>query len=245
MNQTSWPIAITWLTHNGSQPPLLLSGNSDAAIDETVEKLALASACEKSHTEPCGICHGCLQIKHRTHAEIIFYATERASIPIEDMRKLLTKLNQTAVSFRRLVALQDAHKLTIPAANTLLKTLEEPSATTRFVLTTRWPRRLLPTILSRCQHVRLAGEAPAADASAPAVSGKLFERLAMFNDKTPLTAETLAAMGETLSQKLRQQGPNPELRRAFMRLRDYYVTTAAKGNERLARDVLLATWPNE
>jgi len=51
-----------------------------------------------------------------------------------------------------------------PAANALLKTLEEPPARTLFVLCTTAPEQLLPTIRSRCQRVRLAGGVGLVDA---------------------------------------------------------------------------------
>jgi hypothetical protein len=42
---------------------------------------------------------------------------------------------------------------------------------------------------------------------------------------------------------LREQGSTAELRRAFMRLRDYHFVTAQRGNIKLAKDVLLASLP--
>jgi DNA polymerase-3 subunit delta' len=49
-----------------------------------------------------------------------------------------------------------AEELSVPAANALLKTLEEPGARTHFVLLSAQPDLLLPTILSRTQKVRFA-----------------------------------------------------------------------------------------
>jgi len=48
----------------------------------------------------------------------------------------------------------DAHTMTAEASNALLKTLEEPVPGTLIVLTTTDPDALLPTVVSRCQHVR-------------------------------------------------------------------------------------------
>ncbi len=48
----------------------------------------------------------------------------------------------------------DADALRVEAANAFLKLLEEPTPDTVFILTTARPDRLLPTVLSRCQHVR-------------------------------------------------------------------------------------------
>ena len=55
---------------------------------------------------------------------------------------------------RKIFLLLDAGKMTTEAANALLKTLEEPAPGTLIVLTTPDPDSLLPTVVSRCQHVR-------------------------------------------------------------------------------------------
>src|SRR5262249_39135868 len=65
----------------------------------------------------------------------------------------------------RVFIVEEATALAPPAANALLKTLEEPPGHTRFVLCTTAPDQLLPTIRSRCQRVRFAaGGALPADA---------------------------------------------------------------------------------
>ena len=56
----------------------------------------------------------------------------------------------------RVFIIDDADKFNEAAANALLKTLEEPPATTYLVLLTSRPAALLPTIRSRCQVVRFA-----------------------------------------------------------------------------------------
>jgi DNA polymerase-3 subunit delta' len=65
-----------------------------------------------------------------------------------------------------------------PAANALLKTLEEPPARTLFVLCTTAPEQLLPTIRSRCQRMRFAGGGGVVDAD-PARA----ERIAKLGDE--------------------------------------------------------------
>lgn len=55
---------------------------------------------------------------------------------------------------RRVIIISNADQMGDEAANTLLKTLEEPSGNTMLVLTTAHRDRLLPTIISRCQGVR-------------------------------------------------------------------------------------------
>src|SRR5204863_31865 len=82
----------------------------------------------------------------------------------------------------RIFIVEDAHYMNDQAANALLKTLEEPAATTHLILTTSNPMMLLATIRSRCQTIRFAPipiadietfltqqqNVPAADAALPA-----------------------------------------------------------------------------
>ena len=51
--------------------------------------------------------------------------------------------------------IDEAERLDLPGQNSLLKTLEEPPPATYIFLVTNRPERLLPTIRSRCQHMRL------------------------------------------------------------------------------------------
>jgi len=57
---------------------------------------------------------------------------------------------------RRIFIILNAEEMAEDASNALLKTLEEPPENTILILTTSVPDRLLRTIVSRCQHVRLA-----------------------------------------------------------------------------------------
>ncbi len=77
-----------------------------------------------------------------------------ATISIETIRELQTSLKLSLpVGKRRVIALIDAHTLTIEAQNALLKTLEEPPANTLIILTTSSLEALLPTIRSRSQAI--------------------------------------------------------------------------------------------
>ncbi len=77
-----------------------------------------------------------------------------ASIYIEDIRDLKKFLSLKAFQGPyRFVIIDDAHRMTTEAANSLLKVLEEPSSGTVFVLVTSQPELLPQTISSRCQHI--------------------------------------------------------------------------------------------
>ncbi len=117
-------------------------------------------------------------------------------IVIEQIRDLQAALSVTGHhSERRVVVIDPAEAMNVFTANALLKLLEEPPAGCVFVLVSSAPRRLLPTIRSRCQQWPFArpGEeaialwrtqADAATAALLAISGGM-----------PLAAERLAQGG--------------------------------------------------
>lgn len=81
--------------------------------------------------------------------------TKTKSIAAEDIRDALSFLGKYPVAGRyRAVIILDAHKLSISAQNVLLKTLEEPNTSAVIILSTHESGSLLPTIISRVQHVR-------------------------------------------------------------------------------------------
>jgi len=76
------------------------------------------------------------------------------TIGIEQIRELRRQANIMPLEGRRLVLIAEADKMTIPAANSLLKLLEEPPDTMHLILTAAKVNSMLPTILSRCQEIR-------------------------------------------------------------------------------------------
>ena len=85
-----------------------------------------------------------------------------SSIKIEDVRSVTGALSVTS-PMPRLIWLEEASRLTIPAQNSLLKILEEPPRDVTFVLSLSSPSSLLSTIRSRCYLVALVSEGQAVD----------------------------------------------------------------------------------
>lgn len=105
-------------------------------------------------------------LNHRLHPDLILAEAssttkegkERAKIEIkvEQVRELVQESFGRPFEARaRMFVIDDAHALNPSAANSLLKSLEEPPPTSHFVLASSAPQALLPTILSRCQVLRL------------------------------------------------------------------------------------------
>ena len=97
-----------------------------------------------------------------------------------------------------------AEELSTPAANALLKTLEEPGARTHFVLLSSTPDALLPTIRSRTQRVRFAALPEGVVASLLVEQGVLPERaeaIARLAGGSMATAAVLADPEASLSRE--------------------------------------------
>jgi DNA polymerase-3 subunit delta' len=92
-------------------------------------------------------------VDHPTNARVIS-PDDKGTIPIEIIRELykFTRAKQTG---RQVIIIERADRLSLEAENAFLKLLEEPRAGLTFILTTLQLESLLPTILSRIQHVTM------------------------------------------------------------------------------------------
>ena len=107
---------------------------------------------------PCGVCRDCQQIAAMRHADLTVIQSEaEGSIlkvdQIREARKTLTL--KPYMSKYRVALFLRFHEANDNAANALLKTLEEAPSYAVLILTTDSPEQLLPTILSRCEVLRL------------------------------------------------------------------------------------------
>ncbi len=136
---------------------------------------AQAALCERAPEngwEACGGCAACRKFASGNHPDFFCVEPESSergvvqNIRIDTIRALRSDLRFLPLEARRKIAVIDgADRLMESAANSLLKTLEEPPASTHFILVTPYPMRLLATIRSRCQHLAFSPlpEAPLAD----------------------------------------------------------------------------------
>jgi hypothetical protein len=117
-------------------------------------------------------CTACRRIEQRMHPDVHFVevAGDRKMISVEQIREIVSDATLRPYEGRNKVFIIDpAHALSIGGSNSLLKTLEEPAGDTTFVLLTRSPDLLLPTIRSRCQPIFVGGEVESNDALAASI----------------------------------------------------------------------------
>ncbi len=197
---------------------LLFAGPAGLGKRELADALAARLLCERpraSDGHACGECEACAWRLAGNHPDLhcvvpdALRAAEGGAsdgaeggkaasnqIRIEQIREVLAALELT--SHRpgwRVVLIEPAEAMNVFTANALLKLLEEPPPQCVFVLLSTTPRRLLPTLRSRCRQWNFARppqrEIEAWAASAPAGAADLLALCAGM----PLAAERLAAAG--------------------------------------------------
>jgi len=121
------------------------SGDDPTASPAEAESTAL----------PCGECRTCRKIDAELHPDIIFIQPQKGTIKISQIRDLCHILSMKPYEAKqRVVIISDAQTMNPEAGNALLKLLEEPPDGTLLILTAPHTQNLLPTIISRCQHIR-------------------------------------------------------------------------------------------
>ncbi len=104
----------------------------------------------------CGKCPSCLKVEHGTHPDLITVAVEedKKDISVEQMRQMQAAIQMHPMEGKyKIVIIDDAERMNASAANSALKSLEEPPAATHFFLISSRIHMLLPTINSRCQKI--------------------------------------------------------------------------------------------
>ncbi len=199
-------------------PALVLCGPVGIGKRTLALEAARAFLCETGSGDACGACKACDRVARRMHPDFFLVEPAPASIKIEAVRDLVREVQSRPFEAKtRAFVIDDAHLMTEQAQNAFLKSLEEPPFTSRILLVTAEPDRLLPTIRSRCQTLRataLASEqveaflrargvaAPEARLRAVVSAGSIGRALSFDTDgymdarETALSAvETVAAAG--------------------------------------------------
>lgn len=115
--------------------------------------LAAALLCREGPLTACGHCISCRTLVSGNHPAFSVLTPEPGKrIEIDQIRATIESLTLRGEA-RRVLILDDADRMNDPAANALLKTLEEPPPGILFLLLTARSAHLLPTIHSRCHRV--------------------------------------------------------------------------------------------
>lgn len=115
---------------------------------------AQLNCAEQENGAACRRCPSCRKFFSDNHPDFIHIEPDGAAIKISQIRELKKTLTFPPFEARyRVVLLADIHTMRREAANSMLKTLEEPPDDTIIILTGDEAGTILPTILSRCQII--------------------------------------------------------------------------------------------
>ncbi|MBI3072660.1 MAG: hypothetical protein HYY84_11150 [Deltaproteobacteria bacterium] len=138
----------------------ILAGLDIERATSLAKTFAAVLLCPNATDEACGACGPCARIAAGTHADFILVAPEGEGstrvIKIDTIRTVVHAVSLAPLEGeRKVVVVRDAGRMTRDAQNALLKTLEEPPASTTLVLVAHQIEALLPTIRSRCLKVSM------------------------------------------------------------------------------------------
>lgn len=124
----------------------------------------------------CGQCSHCVRsLEEKNEFIYNIQLEEKKSISVDQVRDIHHNLSLRTLAKARFVIVDPADALTVQAANSLLKVLEEPPENTYFILITDSFHKLLPTIRSRAQIFGFSKLTPAELRSAGAFSDSAVE----------------------------------------------------------------------
>ena len=137
---------------------LIVSDDADEAA-LFCRRLAIQELCHgKEQGAACLTCTSCNAFLQNAHGDFLILERPdgKTAIGVDQVRQATHFLQQTPLyGDLKMLLIRDADQMTLAAANSLLKTLEEPSGNALLLLSTAEAWRLPATVRSRCQMVRL------------------------------------------------------------------------------------------
>lgn len=230
-------ILQSFLRKNAVPPSLLFQGEDGIGKRQVAEIFAEVILCRCSILsskntkqalsgdgaliEACHSCLSCRKLKDKNHPDLSIIEPDGKSIKIDQIRQMQSKIVIKPFDGQKKIILIDhADKMNDAAANSLLKTLEEPPAYAILILTASHTSALPPTLLSRCQLI------PFHPLSFSQLISLLVEKKGWTMDEAQLVAAlTNGNLSESLSLTLETARAMDKAHYELISNRDFFPTT--------------------
>lgn len=124
--------------------------SQDDMFNEMIS-LTMASILLCDYNSVCGDCSSCIKILAETHPDLLRFPQNKNFL-VQDAEAVVNKAFETpTLGDIKVIILNNIDKATVQAQNKILKTLEEPSKSTVFILTAENENKILPTVVSRAR----------------------------------------------------------------------------------------------
>jgi len=214
-HQENWQLLQSGISSNRLPHAILLTGAAGLGKHLFARRLAASLLCKERSADgrPCGVCQNCRLFRVGNHPDFrqIMPEEEGKAIKIDIIREFTAKEALTAqAGGYKVVIIEPADALNIAAANSLLKTLEEPVEWTVMILLTAKPSHLPATIRSRCQcyHFAPPDRAQAVEWLSDQITDTDPELMLALTSNSPLKALDLA---------------NPEMLKERLKMLDEFI----------------------
>ena len=179
--------------------------------------------------------------------DLITLSSQGKNIKIDEIRQITSFVKYGPAQCPwKVIIIPDADLMTEEAANSFLKTLEEPHEHILFVLTTTRPSKILKTIASRCQSLYFAGEKKVVDDNAARLADIMLNageydipKLLSFSDEMAADPDPEGALNSALySYREKIDHTSPDKFRAAKKIFSAIRALERRGNKRLTFDSL-------
>jgi DNA polymerase-3 subunit delta' len=210
----------------------LFTGISGIGKTGMAKAFAMTLNCDAPEgLDGCGVCASCRKILNGNFPDFVSINPDGQSIKIEQIRELNRSLVYAPYTGgHRVCVIHRAESMTGEAANSFLKTLEEPPPGNVFVLKATEPRDLLPTIVSRCQRVSFR----------PLKAEEIVEVLSQKTDLNGPSVEILAKAADGSLGRALQMGESDYLERRQTWLEKFFALYGCSGAEAMNMAVEMA-----
>jgi len=134
----------------------IFEGSKGTGTEELMLFFVQLILCENPRLNvPCETCRNCKRILSGNHPNLHQLYPDGQFIKVDAIDTLLSEMSKTGLEAgRKVYVIHSAERLNVKSANKLLKFLEEPEGNVTAIFLTENINAIIPTIRSRCQHIK-------------------------------------------------------------------------------------------